>query len=792
MRQIFLAILIFMMMASGWASAQTLADADNAAAAAARETADDDLASYMDRLAQVQSRWQEAAQLLHDGKKAAAVELLGEFPYGGMNERWRDQQQSLATDLKGIKPDRKTPPWDRPPLGRWYAEAEASALAIEAFEKDIQAGRILSFHNRCSYALCLIEVCRFTDARAALAEALKSPDVESDWRQSVEIRLKALDGLADGQPPPLDFYRKFYTQYATSMDARRLSAYLAVWRMVQVDPQSGENLAVLATLFNNIGDSVAERLTLLWTASHLPAGSPAAAEALLGLANSDYEAKRIDEAIARWRAVETEYPNTSAWGKAVFNIGLALKDQSRYREAIAQFSKMFAAQVDDREPGGSIMEAYRNYRANAQWEIGHCFFALGDYGAALDAYRTTQEKYPFQSWCGTCSAGYQREYAFRQGLCRDFLGDTAGALKDYWQVAFLLEGTDIAVVRRIADLYEGARKLDVLQHLLDETDRYTILRWQREAGKVVKEIDPKVLDRVRPTRAIRRLLEIRDLAQRGEMEQLVALLKAKGTVASPGKADTRRSEWEAAEAARLLAQQPDMAVPLLKARLLEPRDNSTKWVFWTLGLCGTNEALEALRALVPDPYLERDIVCAIAAGGENGQRALEELEKASVAVQYIASYREGTLVQPDIEFPPVPKDAKVPERLAELDDFTRYRESLPEKVEVDLSTPEATIRTFMTATAAQAWDAFAKCTDGNAKWKGMYEDLARQSFKDPIRYELGPPSYPAADAAEVPVVLFTTKHRESGIFTLAKRNGFWIVTGIKSGRDVSKSAGSKP
>jgi len=657
MSQIFLAILIFMMMASGWAAAQTLADADTAATASAQRTADEDLASYMDLLAGLQSRWQQAAALLREGKAGAANTLLGEFPFDDVPDGWRHRHEGIAVEL------RNRGPWNIRPAS-WYAETEAAALAVEAFANDIQSGaRLTGLREPSRYSQCLVELRRYGEARAVLEETLRSEEMASDWRAFFEARLKALASLRDGEMLPFAFYAAYY-----NLDCPRLSVFLDVWQTPAEGPQAKEKGQLLAALFRKMQDRHGEKLALLWTAAQAGDDPSAAAEALVGAANGDYEAKRIDEAIARWRAVETQYPNTSAWGKAVFNIGLALKDQGRYREAIAQFSKMFAAQVDDREPGGSIMEAYRNYRANAQWEIGHCFFALGDYGAALDAYRTTQEKYPFQSWCGTCQAGFEYDYAFRQGLCHDWLGETREALKHYYRAAFSLDGSETAVVRRIADLYEGAGKLEVLQHLLDETDRYTIIRWKREAGKEAKEIDPKVLERLRPTRTIRRLLEIRDLARRGETERLVALLRVTRTVASPGKAHTRRSEWEAAEAARLLAQQPDKAVPLLKARLLKPRDNNTKWIFWALGLCGTDKALEALRALASDPYVQRDVVCAIAAGGENGRRALEELEKAGVAVQYIAQYREGTLVEPDVEFPPMPEDAKVPERLAELED----------------------------------------------------------------------------------------------------------------------------
>ncbi len=126
-----------------------------------------------------------------------------------------------------------------------------------------------------------------------------------------------------------------------------------------------------------------------------------------------FEAGDPDEAIRRWEEVVARYPYTSAWGPAVFNTGLAHRKQGRYREAIASFERLPDSSVNDLEPTGELMEAYRNYRHQACLQISGCYEDLGDYPSALRYALLARDRYPYRSWCGTCQMGADAALAAR-------------------------------------------------------------------------------------------------------------------------------------------------------------------------------------------------------------------------------------------------------------------------------------------------------------------------------------------------------------------------------------------
>src|SRR4051812_44421268 len=58
--------------------------------------------------------------------------------------------------------------------------------------------------------------------------------------------------------------------------------------------------------------------------------------------------------------------------------------------------------VNDCDPSGNLMEAYRNYRHRACLEISMCHEEEGDREAALRYAVLARDRYPYRSWCGTC------------------------------------------------------------------------------------------------------------------------------------------------------------------------------------------------------------------------------------------------------------------------------------------------------------------------------------------------------------------------------------------------------
>ena len=194
-----------------------------------------------------------------------------------------------------------------------------------------------------------------------------------------------------------------------------------------------------------------------------------------------YEAGDRKAALRDYRQVCESFATSRSYGIAQFNVGTILKEQGKYAEAIDEFEKLFTSSVNDLDPGSHLMETYRNYRPRAQWEIAHCYRALGKYREALRAYVDTEEKFPFQSWCGNGIAEYAYQYALHQGLCHEFLGNHYTAAVKYW--GQLAEGSslyhDSTISLRLLDLYQRTGNAEALHTMLEEIEA----RWQRRMSK---------------------------------------------------------------------------------------------------------------------------------------------------------------------------------------------------------------------------------------------------------------------------------------------------------------------
>jgi tetratricopeptide (TPR) repeat protein len=88
---------------------------------------------------------------------------------------------------------------------------------------------------------------------------------------------------------------------------------------------------------------------------------------------------------------------------AQYNVGIVLKEREEYDEAIAEFFKLLSSNVDDRDPGADIMEAYRNYRHKAALRISECYEGKHDFRRAIEYALLARDKHQYHTWCGTCA-----------------------------------------------------------------------------------------------------------------------------------------------------------------------------------------------------------------------------------------------------------------------------------------------------------------------------------------------------------------------------------------------------
>jgi len=151
-------------------------------------------------------------------------------------------------------------------------------------------------------------------------------------------------------------------------------------------------------------------------------------------------------------------------------------------------------------------------------------------------------------------------------------------------------------------------------------------------------------------------------------------LKIKGTIAGPDEGYARRGNWEAVEAARLLAKHSETAVPLLIDRISNADLQDMKWIYYALGRCGTPEAVEALKARAlkeTNCWWTNAVVYALSFAGERGKAALAYLKKAADwnLKGSIRRYREGKIGErdQDILFPEVRDVPPLPATITEME-----------------------------------------------------------------------------------------------------------------------------
>jgi tetratricopeptide (TPR) repeat protein len=126
------------------------------------------------------------------------------------------------------------------------------------------------------------------------------------------------------------------------------------------------------------------------------------ADKLLDDANAFYEAGDLRQAEEKWLRVRSTARTSPAWPKAVFNLGILEMREANYDKAVTYFNEVLQCRPNDKEPGGNIMEAYRNYSHRSALQISMCYERMGQSRQALYYARLAKTRYPYFSWCGTC------------------------------------------------------------------------------------------------------------------------------------------------------------------------------------------------------------------------------------------------------------------------------------------------------------------------------------------------------------------------------------------------------
>lgn len=366
---------------------------------------------------------------------------------------------------------------------------------------------------------------------------------------------------------------------------------------------------------------------------------------ILAEANQLFTERKYAEAEQAYQNLLRQKIDEPTRAKIIFNLGLTYKQLKQYDKAVETFNRIFVMAVDDREAGGSIMQAYRNYRPSAQWEIGKIRFAKGDYEGAYTAFRTTEEKYPFQSWCGTCLAGYMHDYAMYQGISLEYLGRHREAVNVYWRI----------YDPRIAELYYGAGQLDDLKAILDKNEEAIISEGMRKYAWTRAKASEYL-----PTHALRQALEIYDLEKAGDWSGLLKAAVQPTQFRRGGRGNA---------AVEILARHPKEVLPLIKQGMSLANSRTTPFNLYyeILGLAATDETvgyLKDLAAREQNWWQVAAMVKALSLAGEKGESAIRELEPNAAGNLKLAieRHKKGELDEPEseIKFPVLKVKEKLP------------------------------------------------------------------------------------------------------------------------------------
>jgi tetratricopeptide (TPR) repeat protein len=313
-------------------------------------------------------------------------------------------------------------------------------------------------------------------AAAQLWKPDKAKDLaERSLRQVNEGRLARakMEGVANGRLRPVQDLGR----YPMSFDAvlrlvellprlrdpgHRLFAYRYVWNYLESD-RPGRRAWEDKVVADLPKSSLSDRIRTQWAGPALEA------------AYARFKRGDVEGALADYQRISRDYPDCGAFGMAQFNVGSILQQQTKYDEAIAEYKKIFPSAVNDRDVGAHMMETNRNYRNKAAWQISRCSAAKGDHKAALDWALAARDKYPFSSWCGTCSAQEEERTANEIVRLMFAAGKIADAVKAAEKLIF--EGTriqpgnpnpDAGIVHEVVDYYVRQGRLPEFLKRLDE------------------------------------------------------------------------------------------------------------------------------------------------------------------------------------------------------------------------------------------------------------------------------------------------------------------------------------
>jgi tetratricopeptide (TPR) repeat protein len=245
----------------------------------------------------------------------------------------------------------------------------------------------------------LAEQGRFREAAYALSGLVRDANAPFS-REELETRIRILQKWSDSGQADVQDYRRFYLETGPYWFGARIRPIVSLWQDKRFADR--DKFLLLADLLERKGDMKGEALALLVLADVPGVDEATSARALLAAGNALYELGDLPRAEQAWLRVSNSSHNTSAWPKAVFNLGLLEEKRSNFSRAVSHFDAVLKSHPNDQEPGSNLMETNRNYSNRCAWQISMCYEGMGNYREALRYAWLARTRYRYVSWSGTC------------------------------------------------------------------------------------------------------------------------------------------------------------------------------------------------------------------------------------------------------------------------------------------------------------------------------------------------------------------------------------------------------
>jgi len=356
--------------------------------------------------------------------------------------------------------------------------------------------------------------------------------------------------------------------------------------------------------------------------------------------NREYQ--KVVEAYEKLLKETTDVPTRA---KIKFNLGMTFQMLRLFDKSIDNFNAILAMDVDDREPGGHIMEIYRNYRPRAQWEIGNSLFGKGDYAEALEAFRLSRTKRPINTGCGTCNITIARRYNIVEGITLEALGRYSEAVVTYLK----------ADEPRLAEIYFKAGQIDDLREFVNKSidDLMRKHSWNREYATRASRLGN-----------LKIMIDAYDLEKSEDWKELFKLAYRYANLRDYGGNNIPVT---------ILARHTDKLVPQMMYELRkELHANEIGVIYEILALSETDDSITLLKSLISKNGLHWEnaliLIRTLNLAGDKGKRTLDELEPLSKNNLKIARDIRGTRDDLDkfgrfeIKFPRLGQLPKLPGR----------------------------------------------------------------------------------------------------------------------------------